>query len=633
MNRPLDQLVRFGAFQLDLRTGELRKAGVRINLPEQPFQVLKALLDRPGELLTREELRQRLWPAETFVDFEHGLNAAVRRLRDALGDSADVPRFVETLPRRGYRFIASVTEPAVEHEPVQPRPEIQPLAAPGTLHPPSAAQRSLRAWAPALAAAVILVSGVILWPSRFLSAPPRFVLAVVPFANMTGEPGQEYVGDGMTDELITQLGMLDPRLGVISRGSARQFTESGKGANELSAKLGLSHRLEGSVRADGTRIVIDVQLIDTRNETTLWTHAYEQDATNVLTLHREVAADSIREITAHLGIARSTGNAVAHQYSTTREAYLAYARGHHHWKQDTSDGLDKAEAYFLEAIRLDKSFARAYSGLADTYIMKGSNGFLPMDEAYELARTAVQNALDRDERSAEAHTSQAAISFDYDWNWTKADHHFKRAVDLDRNYSTALEFYAFYLACMGRNQEALDLAHRRLDSDKLSPSSWEKLAQVHYFARRYDQAIVALKEALDLDEKYGPAHQFLGRVYVAKGEPERAIDELKQAQYLMGARPSVLTPLAYAQAKAGRRHEAQETLEELRRVSKPRPSPFRIAYVDIGLGNIDQAFDGLKKAVVARDWQMGMLKVEPAFDALRSDPRFDALLKSAGLPR
>ena len=273
MNPPLNGSVRFGAFQLDLRTGELRKAGSRINLPEQPYQVLKALLDRPGDLVTREELRQRLWPAETFVDFEHGLNAAVRRLRDALGDSADVPRFVETLPRRGYRFIAPVAEPLVEQMPTPPAPVIEdPRTALGPLDQERAPRRSVRPWRVALVAAMTLASAMILWASGYLSAPAeRFTLAVLPFGNLTGDPDQEYFSDGITDELITQLGMIDPaRLGVIGGTSARQYKNTDKRANQIGAELGVSYLLEGSVRTDGSLIRIDVRLIDTPSESQLW---------------------------------------------------------------------------------------------------------------------------------------------------------------------------------------------------------------------------------------------------------------------------------------------------------------------------------------------------------------------------
>jgi TolB-like protein/DNA-binding winged helix-turn-helix (wHTH) protein len=645
LNAPLDGPVRFGAFQLDLRTGELRKAGARINLPEQPLQVLKALLDRPGDLVTREELRQRLWPAETFVDFEHGLNAAVRRLRDALGDSADVPRFVETLPRRGYRFIAPVAEPATLDTPAPPAPDLedQSRGLESTLSPSS--PRLMRARGAPVFAAITLVSVVVLWASGYLprpraashTVPPsgRFMLAVLPFENLTGDPDQEYLGDGMTEELIAQLGAMDPsRLGVIARTSAMQFKKTTKRADRIGSELSVSYLIEGSVRTTGSRVRITAQLIETQSESHVWAEQYERDAKDVLTLQREVAEAITQQIATRLGVTRSNVNADARRHSTIAEAHEHYLRGRHDWAQDTEEGLEKAKAHFREAIRLDPSYALAYSGLADTYTLLGSDGFLPMREAYPLGRAAALKALELDESLAEAHNSVAAISADYYWDWATADRHFKRAIDLGPNYQTALLFYSFNLACMGRHDEALVLARRARDLDPVSPKAWMNLAVVHYFARRYDEATTALSDTLDLEPNFGPAHVMLGRVYVAKGMPERGVEHLERAQGILGARPDVITPHAYVLAKAGRRREALETLDGLRRFSKPRdPAPVRIAMVHIGLGDTDRAFEWLQKGLEARDWQMVMLKVEPTFDGLRSDPRFAALLERIGLPR
>jgi TolB-like protein/DNA-binding winged helix-turn-helix (wHTH) protein/Tfp pilus assembly protein PilF len=645
MNAPLGGPVRFGAFQLDLRTGELRKAGARINLSDQPFQLLKALLARPGDLVTREELRQRLWPAETFVDFEHGLNAAVRRLRDALGDSADVPRFIETLPRRGYRFIAPVAEPPVTVRAAPPRPVIEDEhAGLSTADRQSAPARLLRGWPPARVGAIALMSAAILWAgylswprasSQSSSPTARSMLAVLPFENLTGDPDQEYLGDGMTEELIAQLGAIDPlRLGVIARTSAMQFKNSNKRADRIGSELSVGYLLEGSVRTTGSRIRISAQLIDTRSESHLWTEQYERDAKDLLTLQREVAEAITRQIATSLGVARSNVKAEARRHSTIAEAYEHYLRGRHHWARNTEDGLEKAKGHFLDAITLDPSYALAHSGLADTYTMLGSAGFLPMREAYPLGRAAALKALELDETLAEAHNSLAAISFDYYWDWAAAARHFARAIDLGPNYQTALEFYSSYLACMARHEEALGFATRARNLDPVSPKAWNNLAVVHYFARRYDEAARALTDTLELDPNFGPARIMLGRVYDAKGMPERAVEQLELAQRIMGVRPDVLTPHAYVLGKAGRRAEALERLDVLRRFSQPQnPAPVRIAIVHIGLGDTDRAFEWLQRGLEARDWQMALLKVEPAFDGLRSDPRFAALVERVGLPR
>ena len=637
--------VCFGTFTLDLRTGELRKGGAKVGLPEQPFQVLKTLLDRPGELVTREELGQRLWPAETFVDFEHGLNAAVRRLREALGDSAEAPRFVETLPRRGYRFIAPVVQPSAGEQPTPP-PAIdnQPPAPEASIAIASPLPARIRrpAVTVAMVAAAVLVvtaAGYALWrqgSARSTASPPRSMVAVLPFENLTGDPDQEYISEGMTEELIAQLGALDPsRLGVIAKQSAMQFKKTTKRANQIGSDLGASYLLTGSLRRTGSRVRIAVQLIDAESESQLWAEQYERDAVDLLALQREVAGAITRQMTTSLGVAGSNVSSDVRRHSTNAEAYEHYLRGRHHaWQRGTTDGFEKARDHFQRAIELDDSYAHAYSGLADTYTMLGSVGLLPMREAYPLARAAALKAIALDGKLSDAHASLAFILADYDWDWDTADRYFRNAVELSPNDGTAVRTYSTYLAWWGRDKEALEFARRARDLDPVSASARQILGLAYYFARRYDDAITQFREALDLDPSHGQAHVMLGRTYVAKGQPDRAVEELERAKRLLGARPDVMTPMAYVLGKAGRRQEALATLDELRRMAKPRnPSPFRFAYVHIGLGETDVAFDWLEKSVEARDWQLGMLNVEPAFDGMRSDPRFAALVARVGLPR
>ena len=643
MSAVQDGPVRFGAFELDPRTGELRKAGVRINLPEQPCQVLKALLERPGDLVTREDLRQRLWRAETFVDFEQGLNAAVRRLREALGDSAESPRFVETLPRRGYRFIAPVLQPAPEIQPLPSSGRKEQHDGAGTATRPRRAARLTSPWRVALAALIPVAGAALLWTAGYLpgvqapsptDATGRFMLAVLPFENLTGSPDHEYIGDGMTEELIGQLGRLEPsRLGVIARTSAMHFKKTTQRADRIGFELGVSYLVEGSVRTTGSRIRIAAQLIETRSESQVWTDQYERDAKDLLTLQREIAEAITREITTRLGVAPLARNSEARRHSASSEAYSSYLRGRHHWLKNTPEELAKAKALFLAATESDPSYALAHSGLSDTYASLGGGGFMPMHEAYRNARASAQRAIELDETLAEAHTSMASIANDYDWDWSKADSHFKRAVTLDPNYQTALRFYAFYLACMGRHEEALELSRRGRDLDPVSPDAWTSLGVIHYFARRFADATKAFEETLELDPTFGQAYVMLGRIEDAQGRADRAVAHLERAKALDGARPGILTPYAYMLAKAGRKRDALATLDELRRLAKPRdPSPFRIAIVQIALGDKDRSFEFLEKALETRDWQMALLNVEPAFDSLRSDPRFGPLVARVGLP-
>jgi DNA-binding winged helix-turn-helix (wHTH) protein/tetratricopeptide (TPR) repeat protein len=509
MSAPFDPVLRFGAFQLDVRTGELRKNGSTINLPEQPFQVLKTLLERPGELVTREELRHRLWSAGTFVDFEHGLNAAVRRLRDALGDSADTPRFIETLPRRGYRFIAPVIQP--------------PATAEAPSHPE---EKTIIDAVPTLAVTPV-------WPR----ARAR-VLAVV-----------------ATTALVTAA--------IVWVAGYRPWAS-----------------------VSGPAITTSALIPDDR------------------------------------------------RHSTVAEANDRYLSGRYYWSQDTEAGHRKAMEYFLKAIDLDDSFALAHSALADTYILLGADGFMPMREAYPLAKTAANRALELDDNLGDAHKAMAAIHADYYWNWPEADRHFKRAVALNPSDATTLTAYSFYLAIMKRFDEALDCAERARHSDPVSLPTQMNLGIVLYLANRFDDAVAAFDETLERNPDFGPARVMLGRVYVAKKMPERAVSELEHAQRLMGRRPDVLTPYAFALARAGRTREARQMLDGLRDIAKPKdPAPFRMAMVHIALGEHKRAFEWLDKAFEARDWQMGLLNVEPALDDLRSNRRFDALVERVGLPR
>ncbi len=461
------------------------------------------------------------------------------------------------------------------------------------------------------------------------------MLAVLPFENLTGDPDQEYLADGMTDELIAQLGRMAPsRLGVIARTSAMQFKKTSKRADQIGSELGVNHLLEGSVRTAGSRIRVAVQLIETRHQSHVWAEQYEREVGDVLALQREVAEAIAQHVTMSLAIAPSDLNADARRHSTIAEANEHYLRGRYYWSKDTADGHTKALEHFRSAIDLDPSFALAHSGLADTYVLLGSDGFMPMRDAYPLARTAALKALELNDALPEAHNSMAAITADYYWDWVEADRHYKRAVALNPNYDTALSFYSFYLACMGRIEEALALARRAQRLDPVSAGAQMNVGMILYFARRYDDAVVAIKETLDLDPGFGPAYVTLGRIYVAKGMPDRAVAELERAQGLMGHRPDVTTPHAWVLARAGRPREARAMLDELRRISKPRdPAPIRLAMIHIGLGEADQAFAALERAFEARDWQMALLNVEPLFDTVRPDPRFAALVERVGLPR
>ena len=553
-----------------------------------------------------------------------------------------MPRFVETLPRRGYRFIAPVSrqQDLGKAEPLAPEIADEAIPTPDI----TAAQRPIRRWGPMLIAGTAVALAAVLWASGSFptypapQSPPatdRFMLAVLPFQNMTGDPAQEYISDGMTEELISQLGRLDPsRLGVIARTSVMRFKNTTNAADRIASDLGVSYLLEGSVRTTTDRIGITVRLIETETASQLWAGQYERDVQNLLTLQREVAEAIAGQITTSLGVTRSNAYADARRHSAIPEAYEHYLRGRYHLLRDTTDGIHKALEHFQRAIDLDASYALAYSGLADTFVDLGNAGFRPMSDAYLLARAAALKALAIDDLLGEAHNSLAVITTEYYWEWADADRHYKRAIELNPNDEKALRNYSFYLACMGRHEESIAFVERSRRLNPVSPVAQFQVAMNLYLARRYEDAIREAAATLDLAPGFGPAHILLGRVYVAQGMPDRAVGELERARALMGPRPDVITPHAYVLARAGRQLEARAMLDELRRISKPRdPAPIRIAFLHIGLGETDRAFEWLDKAIDARDWQVALLNVEPAFDTLRSDQRFAALVERVGLPR
>jgi DNA-binding winged helix-turn-helix (wHTH) protein/TolB-like protein/Tfp pilus assembly protein PilF len=657
MGKTPDPTVRFGVFQLDLRTGELWKSGIKVRLREQPFQVLKALLERPGELVTREELRQRLWPSDTFVDFEHGLNAAIRRLRDALGDSADVPRFVETMPRRGYRFIAPVahpvTVPASIPPPAPPTPASTAIPAPTPTAAASGVEgesadsvrtrdRSTRGPHPAwrlrmpiaaltvAAVAVILVVG---WWSRGRPSAEPITVAVMPVRNMTGDAKQDVLTDAITAELITRLNLIAPeRLRVTGPQSSLHYKGTQKRTDQIGRELGVAHLLETSLTRTGAHTRITASLVEVNTQAQLWSpQPYQDSADSVEALQRRAVDDIVRQVAKALGVSTAQGQGSVARHSLNGEASAAYRKGRHHLNLGTRDGLEKALAFFSTAIDLDPAYALAYSGLADAYMYIGSDGFMDPQRAYPLAIQNAALALGKDDALAEAHASLGAAMADYHRDWKRAAFHFQRAVDLAPNYQLGHAHYSFFLACMRQFDRSIAEAQQAKDLEPVSASAWMNLGTAYYFKRDYGRALDAFDEVLELDRQYVHALVMKGRTYTAQGRHGDAVAAIEQARRIHEGRPDVTTSYAYVLARAGRREEAHRIIEELRHLSTAAPSPFRLAYVHVALGEPERALTLLNQAVDARDWQMQMLLVEPAFDGLRSDHRFIAVLARIGL--
>jgi TolB-like protein/Tfp pilus assembly protein PilF/tRNA A-37 threonylcarbamoyl transferase component Bud32 len=469
-------------------------------------------------------------------------------------------------------------------------------------------------------------------------APPaaRITLVVLPFENLSGDEEQEYLSDGMTEEMIAQLGTFQPaRLGVIARTSAMHYKDTTKRVDEIASELGAHYLLEGSIRRTGDKVRIAAQLIDARNQSQVWTEQYDRDMRDVLRLQQEVARAIARNMAGNLGvISAGMSSSPVSRHSRNPEAYEHYLRGRYHLLKDSVDGLWKAYGHFRKAIAVDPSYALAYSGLADTYALLGSYDIMPITESHPLGRDAALKALQLDDALSEAHVSLAAIIADHYWDWAEAERHYKRAIELAPNDVNALRYYSFYLGYTGRAHEGLPIAERAASLDPVSPNVQMNAGVMLNFAGRFDDAVTRLEQTLELDPNFSLAYAMLGFSYLGKGMPERAVSELTKARVLAGPRPNVIALHAHALARAGRRDEALRALADLHGLARPRgPSPFLVAMVYVGLGDNDRAFEWLDKAVEARDWQLPLLKAEPAFAALRSDPRFPTLLARLNLPR
>lgn len=631
---PTPRLIRFGVFELDLRSGELQKQGRKIRLEGQPVQVLICLLENPGELVTREDLHGRLWPADTFVNFEHGLNAAVKRLRQALKDSADNPRFVETLPRRGYRFIAPVQSLAADEE--LPAEVVESPPAPNLTEEKNIVEPAPnRHWSRATiwsGAALLVMLGIFLaWTFRnaFAPSPVILSLAVLPLENLSGDASQDYFSDGMTDELITELGQIS-QLRVISRTSVMTYKGAHKSLPEIARDLNVDAVVEGAVVRSGHRVRITAQLILAAADKHLWARSYEGEMGDTLALQKQVArsiASEIRiELTPHEQAVLRSGTRVS------PEAYDAYLKGRYFWNKRTANGLRQAIDYFSQVIATNANYAEAHAGLADSYALAGDweYGVLPPKEAYPKAEAAARKALELDDALGEAHISLAFCLDGFDWDWNSAGKEFTRGLELNPGYATGHQWYAWHLTALERNAEAISEMKRAEDLDPLSLIISAELGEQYLIAHRYDEAIRQIRKTMALDPFFAVAHFELGQVFVQKHMYKDAVAELKKAVELSPGSTTFTSNLAYAYAQSGDRVEAGKILNELKSNSRGAFSNApEIALVYVGLGDKDQAMVWLDKAFVQR-FNPSVLR-RPAFDPLRVDPRFRDLLHRIGL--
>jgi TolB-like protein/DNA-binding winged helix-turn-helix (wHTH) protein/tetratricopeptide (TPR) repeat protein len=637
--------VRFGVYELDVRSGELRKGGTRIRLQEQPFQVLAALVERPGEVVTRDELRERLWPSGVIVDFDHSLNKAVNKLRDALGDAADNPRFIETLPKRGYRFLIPVTGSGTGDVGCRSSevlgdtksfhgmaPDIRPAdpRISGTDHFWSTPRifAGLAVVAMALAALALWKT----WPAQASPPSGRIMLAVLPFRNLAGSPDEDYFSDGLTEEMITELGQLtsDDRLGVIARTSAMHYKNTSRLVTEIGRELGVDYILEGSIRRAARRVRITAQLVRIRDQTNLWSETYDRDLADVFAIQNDVASRIAGSLALELLPPQRTSRVAAH--TTDIVAHEEYLKGRFLWSKRTEDGLRGSLDHFQRAVAADPGYARGYVGLADSYNLLADYGALAPADALPRARGAALRALEIDPRLAEAHASLAWTTLVYDRDLASAEQGFRRAIALNPGYASAHQWYAFCLKAAGRHDEAMREVRRAQELDPLSLIINAVVAWHHYYARQYDDAIAQARRVAARDPTFSRVYSYLGWSLLEKGEYAPALEALQKATDLFGNSPARRAEMAHALAVAGRTAEARRVLEEMTTLARTQyVESDLIARIHVGLGDRDRAFEWLERALAEHAPKLVLLRVDPRVDSLRSDPRFADLLRRAGL--
>jgi TolB-like protein/Flp pilus assembly protein TadD len=566
-------IVRFGTFEVDLESRELRKHGLYVRLEEKPFQILELLLEQAGRVVTRRALREKLWP-DTHVGYDQNLNTAVNKLRELLGDSAQSSRFIETLPRIGYRFIAPVVNPAGSASPVTKK-----------------------------------------------------MLAVLPFENLGGDPEQEYFADGLTEEMISHLGQLDPRrLGVIARTSAIQYKNTRKSITEIAADLKVSYILEGSVRCEGNSTRITAQLIEVLDQTHLWSASYDRELRDILSVQADVARQVGRALSLELLADDASKSPVF-----APAAHEAYLRGRFYFGQRTEEALKKAVSSFETALSIEPNCARSYSGIADCCCLLSWFGALTPKIAGQKAAVAAARAIEIDASLGESHASLALVRFSYDWNWEAAEEEFLRAIELNPSYTSAYQWYAAYLNTQGRFEEAQAAQKSARELDPFSLILNMNVADPLFFSRQYDLAVQQLVTLLEHEPRFSPALFQLGRVYVQMEMYPEAIAAFEQALQF-SRQQETLPALAHAYALAGRTPEARVILREMTNDKTGRyvASPM-VARVYLGLGEFKTALDWLEKGIEERSYWMVFLKNDPVYDPIRSHPRFGDLLKLVGL--
>jgi TolB-like protein/Flp pilus assembly protein TadD len=568
----LHRRVRFASFEMDGVAGELCKDGVRIRLQDQPFQILQILLERPGDVIAREELRKRVWPSDTFVDFDHGINNAINRLREALGDTAETPRFIETIPRRGYRFLATLD-------------------------------------------------------SKDERIPS---LVVLPLENLSGDPEQEYFADGMTEALITSLAKISA-LRVVSRTTAMHYQGTRQPLPVIARELGVEMVVEGTVLRSGERVRISVQLIEARTDTHLWAESYERDLRDILALQAELARAIANEIQIKLTPAEQIQ--LARVPEMDPDLYEVYLRGLFQFNKRTAEGLSKSASFFQQAIERDPNYAAAHAGLAHSVGRLGFWGLVTPLEGCGRAKIAARRAIALDDTLSDAHAALSFALLHHDFAFAAAGEEGRRATTLDPRNPGAAQVRACCLITMGRLEEGVAEMLRSVQLDPLSLAHRWTAGILIYHARQNEHAIAQCRKAIELDPTFPPVHWTISFALLAENNYQGAIEEMEGAVQTSKRSPFYLGSLGYIYGRAGREEQARAVIRELEEIAtRQYVSPYWIGLVYMSLDDRDTAFRYLELAREQHAPWLAYMKVSPWFDSVRDDPRFDDLLRCMNFP-
>ena len=645
MSRPVKQLYEFGAFCLDPAEHTLLRDGQPIPLRPKVYDLLVVLVENRGHLVDKEQLMSSVW-AEEFVE-EGNINKNISMLRQALGESGGGTKFIETVPKRGYRFVAEVREvnnnqqaelltqaaarPTHEHQPPRENHE-QSLPLPPLMQ--SQVKRFNKHWIALVGVPLLVLAAivyVVLTRQRSRSATPAVrSIVVLPFQNLSGDASQDYLVDGVTDALIGDLAQIGA-LRVISRTSAMHYKGTNKSLPEIAKELNVDAVVEGTVQRSGERVHVRAQLIHAASDSHLWAADYDRDSRDILDLQSEVARAIASEVS--IKITPAEQRLLVPKRTIARAAIDNYLQGRYFWNRRTEEDMRKAIGYFEAAISADANYAQAYAGLADSYNQLGTVmiGVMPPSEARRTGEIAARKGLEIDNEVAEAHAALAYENF-FNWNWASAEEEFKRSIQLNPNYASAHSHFALYLVARERVDEAVAETNRAQELDPLSLSISASRGFLLMNARRYEEAIEQERRVIAIDPNHYQAHWFLALTYLANRQIEQAIATSEKAVAISNRAPAALGVLGMAYGAAGRKGEANQILNELLQLEKQRyVSPIALVYVYLGLGNKDQTFAWLEKAHQERSNGIAFFKVSPTVDPLRSDPRFADLLKRIGL--